>query len=231
MHARSVAALALAAVLGVASPARGQTATVSTTVEAMAVQVRERLAERWGVDAAAVVVELTPAPGRWPPEGARDVTLLGSGAEGWWVVRTDVPGDAGVRLRAGIEVAVPVAARALPRGHPLAPSDMEVGGEVRWGPPPAAAETVAEPGWQTARALARGEVLRAPAVRPPPAVRPGDPVEVVWRRGSVSATTSGTAAGAASLGGEVAVRLGGGRRLSGLVVAAGVVDVSRKGGM
>lgn len=188
--------------------------------------VRVSVADRWGVDAATVIVELGTLSGEWPPAGAREVSLVGTGAGGHWVARTDVSGDAGVRVRAGVEAEVPVAARDLPRGVELEERDLARGVEIRWGPPQGSGPG-AQPGWRTLRPVAKGEALRPPAAQPPPAVAPGDPVELVWARGGVAVRGAGVAAGAAPLGGEVAVRTRDGRRLVGVAVAPGVVDVTQ----
>jgi flagella basal body P-ring formation protein FlgA len=222
------AVTAVAVALFAAAPARGQSVPRDPAMD-MASLVSGRVAALWGVDGAAVVVELGPAGTVWPPEGARDVELVGSGSGGHWVVRSDVPGDPGVRARVGVRVDVTVAARALPRGHVLDASDLSPGREVRWGPP-GAHEVPVEPGWRTLGPVAEGAVLRAPVVQPPRVVHAGDAVVLRWRRGPVSVESAGTAAGAASVGGEVTVRTRNGDRLRGVVVAPGVVDITQGGG-
>lgn len=219
---------AVAVVTVAAVPARSQTAPRDPAVD-MASLVSRRVATLWGVDSASVVVELIPAGTAWPPEGARDVELVGSGSGGHWVVRSDVPGDPGIRARTGVRAAVMVAARALPRGHVLDASDLAAGQEVRWGPPGTHGAPT-EPGWRTLSPVAEGAALRAPAVQPPLAVHAGDAVALRWLRGAVSVESAGTAAGAAPVGGEVAVRTRNGGRLRGVVVAPGVVDITQRGG-
>lgn len=189
--------------------------------------VRPRVSALWGVPEGRVVVELA---GPWRPRAEaawRDVVLVGSGAGGQWVVRPADGSEGGVRVRAGVLTPVATAARTLPRGHELAAADLVVDEGVRWGPPDAGGTATVRVGWRTARAVAEGEPLVPPAVQPPAAVRAGEVVEVVWRRGGVALRTEGIAAGNAPVGLEVAVRAGGGRRLRGIAVAPGVVDVTQ----
>ncbi|HSW31130.1 MAG TPA: flagellar basal body P-ring formation chaperone FlgA [Longimicrobiales bacterium] len=222
-------ALVWAAIAGAAPPCPAQIATEPPADPWVAAAVARRVAERWGVDPAGVVLEWPALAGSWPPEGATDVALVGNGAGGHWVVRSDAAADPGVRVRAAVRRAVPRAARDLPQGHVLAEADVEAGQELAWGPPGAdPAPSVV--GWRTVRPLSAGEALRPPAAQPPLAVRPGEAVEVVWTRAGVSITLPGTAAGAAPVGGEVAVRTRDGRRLHGVARAPGVVDVTQGGG-
>ncbi|GJG86563.1 hypothetical protein tb265_17440 [Gemmatimonadetes bacterium T265] len=111
----------------------------------------------------------------------------------------------------------PRAARALARGEALAAADIDA----------APGDTLAPRlvGWTTRRVIAAGEVLRAPAVVPPAAVRAGDAVAVVWRQGGVALRLAGTAAADAALGARVAVRVDARRRLEGTVAAPGVVTL------
>lgn len=113
------------------------------------------------------------------------------------------------------DVATPTAARDLPRGHVLAAGDMS----------PA---TPAMVGWTTRRLITAGEPLREPAVVPPgaiAAVSPGQRVAIVWRDAQVEVRLAGIAAGAASVGSTVGVRVDARRRFEGVVIAPGVVRV------
>ena len=191
--------------------------------------VRAQVAHRWGVDPALVVLDFGAVPRDWTPADDAPVTLAGSGAGGHWVARIGA-GDhvTGVRVRAGVETQVLVAARTLERGVAVSASDMAYATEVRWGEPEAGDHPVVE-GWTTQRVVREGEPLRAPAVQPPMVVQSGQPVEVLWRRGRVGVRVPGKAAGSGPLGAEVYVRTDSGRRLRGVVVAPGVVDVTLKG--
>jgi flagella basal body P-ring formation protein FlgA len=88
---------------------------------------------------------------------------------------------------------------------------------------------VIEAGWTTKRRVRAGESLRAPLVESPRAVRPGDIVQLVVRRGSVTIALSGRAAGSAAIGERVAVRADTGRRMEGIVVEPGVVRIGPAG--
>ncbi len=123
--------------------------------------------------------------------------------------------------------AVPVAARALPRGHVLAAEDIAPAPQS---PPGSGSRSPVRGlvGWTTRRMVAAGEPLRAPAVAPPDAVRAGQPVAVVYRDAGLELRLAGTAAASAPVGQRVAVRVEHGgrtRRLEGTVVAAGVVAI------
>lgn len=225
--------LAFLAVLALPLPGVGQAAPGSAGApqvpEAVVEAVRFQVAERWAVDPAAVVLDFGSVPRGWSPASDAPVTLAGSGAGGHWVARVGGEADvAGVRVRAGVETEVLVAARTLERGRVVEPQDMAWAVEVRWGAPVADEGSVQE-GWQTQRIIQEGEPLRAPAVQPPLLVQSGQPVEVLWRRGKVGVRVPGKAAGSAPLGAEVYVRTDSGRRLRGVVVAPGVVDVTLKG--
>ncbi len=111
-------------------------------------------------------------------------------------------------------VTVFVASRTLPRGIALQESDMVRDVRViRRGAPRAPAHV----GWVTRRVVRAGEVLAGPAVVPPPAIVPGQPVQFVLERGGVTISVPGTAAVTASIGDTVVVRLGALRRATGIV--------------
>ena len=194
---------------------------------AIEAQVAAAIAERWGIDADRVRLEWSPPRGAVRvPENAR-VELVGGGARGVWLVALvgAEPGDPGIRLwvRAGIERTEAVAARPLPRDVALSEQDLEYRTTVAWGDPAADAAAGVEPGWVTRRAIGNGEVLRPPAVAPPPAVRAGETVRVVVRRGAVELTLPARALGSAAKGERVAVRTEAGRRLEGTAAGPGTV--------
>jgi flagella basal body P-ring formation protein FlgA len=225
---------ALALALGAPGPADAQGVRLAASLAGPALAapdvaepVRVRVAAHWGVDLAQVVVELGDAPTARFLASWSDVALVGTGAGGHWVARPADGQGPGIRIRAGVRTEVGVAARPLPRGHDVAPADVRQEMVVRWGPPPAAQPPAGRVGWRTLRMVAEGEALDPPAVQPPVAVEPGQVVELLWRRGGVAVRMEGTAAGRAAVGSEVVVRAGGGRRLRGVAVAPGVVDVTQ----
>ena len=108
--------------------------------------------------------------------------------------------------------AVAVAARDLPRGAVLSAGDIALrpaDGEARGG------SSAVEEGWVVRRLVREGEVLREPAVAPPPAVRAGEPVQGVVRRGAVELRVWGVALNDAPVGGIVHLRTADGRRFTG----------------
>ncbi|NJD20986.1 MAG: flagellar basal body P-ring formation protein FlgA [Gemmatimonadetes bacterium] len=224
--------LVCAAVLGLAlraGPAASQE-IAEPADSALARVAREQVATRWGVDPALVAVELDAAPGAWNC-GVAAVALEGAGSGGRWTLRAEPDGGCGslaLKVRAGVWKSVTVAARDLPRDHTVRADDLRSAAEVRWGEPDER-ETPSPEGWSTRRLVREGEPLVEPAVQPPLLVRPGQSLEVVWRRGAVSVKAAGRAAGSAALGGTVLVRTDSGRRLQGRVVGPGVVDVTNPG--
>jgi flagellar basal body P-ring formation protein FlgA len=118
---------------------------------------------------------------------------------------------------------LPVAARDLPRGIALAPSDIryETGRE----PVPPGTDRIGA-GWITRRVISAGEVLREPAVGRPQLVRAGEPVELLWKQGTIELRVRGTAMGAAAEGERVTVRIDTRRRMDGVAVAPGLVHIN-----
>ncbi|MBW3627776.1 MAG: flagellar basal body P-ring formation chaperone FlgA [Gemmatimonadetes bacterium] len=120
------------------------------------------------------------------------------------------------------ESRIAVAARSLPRGAVLQSSD------IAYRPSTGAVQSTAsraEPaaGWVTRRMISEGEPLREPAVAPPPLIKAGDAVQVVYRDGSMELRVAGRAMNAAVAGGRVTVRVDTERRFEGVATAAGLV--------
>jgi flagella basal body P-ring formation protein FlgA len=226
---RCYAELARAAVLFAAAllsfmPAR----TAAQDGMGFAARVAEAVAARWGVPAADVRVALASDRSSWPNDSA-GFRLLGTASDGRWTLA--VEGDSAVirlLVRAGIELVQPVAARDLARGETLQADDITLRPALVWGPPQKE-DARAAAGWTTRRRLTRGELLRAPAVAPPLAIRPGDEVRIVYVRDGISIALAGRAAGQAGIGERIAVRTQTGKRLEGIAEAAGVVRIASPG--
>ena len=118
-------------------------------------------------------------------------------------------------------ITVSVAARALARGDTLQAGDIAtIDTTVVWRWTTIAPDTTrALPGWVTRRHIAQGEVLRAPAVMPPPVITMGTRVTAIWQDGPLRVVVTGIATNTASIGAPVGVRIDPTRRLDG--VAAG----------
>lgn len=188
-------------------------------------RVSEAIAGRWGVDATRIRLEWATPDAL--PAAAREVRLVGSGADAGWVVSfEDAEGRVLVRhrVRAGVSLSVPVAARDLERGVTLVDADIRFDTVVRWGPPPRQQES-APLGWETRRRIRAGEALKAPAVAQPLLVRPGDDVRITFARGGLEISLAGRAAGSGALGERVAVRAATGVRLEGVITGTGTVRV------
>jgi flagella basal body P-ring formation protein FlgA len=122
---------------------------------------------------------------------------------------------------------VAVAAHALERGHVLVADDIALVAPDALGtraPLPAhRAPTLI--GWTTKRVIAPGEALREPSVAPPNAIEAGQPVTVFWRDSGIEVRLKGVAANAAATGGRVTVRVDARRRLDGIAVSPGLVQI------
>jgi flagellar basal body P-ring formation protein FlgA len=122
-------------------------------------------------------------------------------------------------------VSFTVAARALARGDTLRSEDVAVLDTVitwRWNGS-APDTTRAQAGWITRRPIAVGEVLRAPAVMPPPVITSGATVTAIWQDGPLKLVLSGVATNTATVGAPVGVRIDRSRRLDGIAIAPNTV--------
>lgn len=122
-------------------------------------------------------------------------------------------------------VSVAVATRNITRGETLQATDIAVADTIitwRWnGLTPDT--TRAQAGWVSHRAIAAGEVLRAPAVTPPPVITSGSSVKAIWQDGPLTLVMSGVATNTAALGAPVGIRIDRTRRLDGIAVAPNTV--------
>lgn len=122
-------------------------------------------------------------------------------------------------------VSVAVATRNITRGETLQSADIAVMDTVitwRWnGVTPDT--TRAQAGWVSHRAIAAGEVLRAPAVTPPPVITSGSTVKAIWQDGPLTLVMSGVATNTATIGAPVGIRIDRTRRLDGIAVAPNTV--------
>lgn len=193
------------------SPMLLATRTEQATVpRALAGRVTERIASAWRVPAASLRLEWGNRSSDVALSSGTPFQLLGRGTGGWFVVVFDPATTAAsaVRLRAGVELPVAVAARPLVAGQMLAPADLREEVRVHWGAPIATAATVQPgPGWQVRRALAAGEVVTAPTATPPPDVLAGESVRFQWREGDVEVSVVGIALHAARRGERLRARL------------------------
>ncbi len=122
-------------------------------------------------------------------------------------------------------ITVSVAARALTRGDTLQASDIaSMDTTIVWRWNSLAPDTTrALPGWVTRRNIAVGEVLRAPAVMPPPVITSGARVTAIWQDGPLRLAVTGIATNTAALGTPVGVRIDPTRRLDGIAAGPNTV--------
>lgn len=122
-------------------------------------------------------------------------------------------------------ITVSVAARALARGETLQAGDIASKDTTivwRWNSI-TPDTTRALPGWVTRRHVAAGEVLRAPAVMPPPAITSGSHVTAIWQDGPLRVAIAGVATNTAAIGAPVGVRIDPTRRLDGVAAGPNIV--------
>ena len=211
--AASLAALVVAGVLAVAHPLAAQRPSFERRVAA-------EIAARWGVSPGAVRL-------RWLAPSRADTlapdapfALLEPSPSGVWLVALGAPAMRAplLELRAGVAVERSVAARPIARGTTLSAADIRRDSVVIWSAPPAVAGVA--PGWIARRLITPGQPLRPPAVAPAPLVRAGVDADVEWSTGPVRISRRGTAATDGSLGDQVWIRLGDGRRVRGTVTGS-----------
>lgn len=199
------------------------------SAEVITQKAREAVAREWGEEADAVYVEWGSVRGGWEPPDRAEVHLLGTGSHGHWVALITDPLDPDrgtqVRLRTGVEILQPVAARGLNRGYTLTESDIRFETGIHWGSSKDVQFDVG-PGWIAQAPVRQGQVLRPPVVGRPFAVVSGQPVEIVWARRGLSIRLKGRAAGNAALGESVYVWTETGKRLRGVAQELGVVGVT-----
>lgn len=201
---------------------------------ALANRVADRIAAGWGVSGASVRLEWGKRSSAASLRPDTPFQLLGRGAGGWFVL-VFAPGTAeasAVRVRAGVEKPVAVAARPLTLGETIAAGDLREEVRVHWGAPePSGPGTAPGPGWQMRRALAAGDVVTPLAAAPPPDVRPGESVRFEWRSGEVEVSVVGIALHPARRGERVRARLEERpTRLEGTVTAPGRARLDDGGG-
>ena len=145
------------------------------------------------------------------------------------VPKGDVPKSDTVKsdaLARGLRrVTLPVATRTLQRGDTLRADDIALRDTtIVWHWNSIAPDTTRPlPGWTTRRAIAAGEVLRAPAVGAPIIIAGGATVSAIWQDGPVRVVLTGIATNSASLGAPISVRIDRTRRLDGVAVAPNTV--------
>lgn len=200
------------------SPAAGWQATVPLEGE-----VRAQVARALNRDAARIRLELgdggVEAAGLL--EDGVDSVSVRRGSGDQWILTSWSGASARARFfGVGIVEPVAVAARDLPRGHALTTEDVVWEDHVRQLSDDPAADPV---GQVAERALRAGELLVAPAVRPPLLVRGGDAVEAVFDEGAVRMSLRATALASARQGGRLPVRLENGRRFEATAIEQGLV--------
>jgi flagella basal body P-ring formation protein FlgA len=203
-------------------------ASVATPLEA------QRVAAVGAHDFADVLAELV-APGLGvSPERVRvdwagdppvaDFVRVDGAGSGRWVATLWSAGVVTRRyVRVGLERQVPVAARQLDRGEEIAHEDVRLESRVLWGAAAGDAVDLDAVGMVASRVVAEGEILAAPAVRPPLLVRGGEEVEAVLEQSGVLLRARAEALGSARRGESVYVRLTSGKRMAARAVGLGVV--------
>jgi flagella basal body P-ring formation protein FlgA len=131
--------------------------------------------------------------------------------------------------RGYVRLTLPVATRDLARGETVREGDVRlVDTLLVWRGASLPSDTTrVVTGWVTRRPVLTGELLRVPAVMPPPVVTLGTRVSAIYQDGPVRLVLSGVATNTAPLGAPVGVRVDdartGTRRLDGIAVAPNTV--------
>lgn len=185
---------------------RGET---SELPRALTQRVAVRLADLWRVPVGEVRLAWGLSSDMAAPEESAPFRVLGDGAGGWYVVVFH-PADSNavaVRLRAGVERPVMVAARPLRAGAAVAVGDLREEVRVHWGTPTGDSLALPAVGWEVRRAVRTNEVVTPPAVVAPALVVAGEPVRFEWRSGDVEVSVTGIALNSARRGEQVRARL------------------------
>lgn len=181
----------------------------SPVTRALESRVLERIADAWKVPTERLVLQWGRSSSGASPLDDASFKVMGRGEGGWFVVVFD-PADANataIRVRAGVEQPVMVAARPLRSGSRLAAGDLVEQVRVHWGLPMLDSTLTPMPGWEIRRSIASGEVVMPPAVAQPPLVVAGEPVQLEWSSGGVQVSVMGIALNSASRGEVVRARL------------------------
>jgi flagella basal body P-ring formation protein FlgA len=180
----------------------------------------EQIARRWQIAPEAVQLIWHQAQQAALAEHPSLVRILGQGADGWHAVvcETSDGEEFAVSVRAGYCDTVLVAKRDLSTGTRIAPGDLTVEEKFRWGPPKRDPRDRPQAGWEVRRPVAAGEIASWPAVVAPSLINAGEPVCLLWTRGTVKISMQGTALNAARHGESVRVRVP--RRIGPLVGVA-----------
>ncbi|HVO36466.1 MAG TPA: flagellar basal body P-ring formation chaperone FlgA [Gemmatimonadales bacterium] len=207
--------LCVVGLLAGAVPAGAQSAAAPGQVPpGLAAQVAARVAALWAV--APETVRLEWGRRVFPSTLAEStpLRLLGRGDGGWFAVVFEPPGgpQLAARVRAGVVDSVAVATRPLPAGARLTPEDIATELRLHWGRAPSGSERPGA-GWLVRRSIVAGTPLDSPVAVPPPLMRAGAPVRLLYTQGAVTVTLGGTALQDGRLGQRILVRPDG-RRLA-----------------
>ena len=126
--------------------------------------------------------------------------------------------------RGFVRLSLPIATRDFAHGDTVRAGDFALVDTTlvwRWATLPDTTRAIA--GWIARRPIAKGELLRAPAVSAPSMVSAGATVTVLYQDGPVRIALRGIATNTASLGAPVGVRIDRTRRLDGIAVAPNTV--------
>ncbi len=141
--------------------------------------------------------------------------------------RSSVQQERSAEQASTVTLRLAVALRALTRGDTLTSSDFALIDTTitwRWSMPSADSSEI-QAGWIAQRAISAGEVLRVPSVRPPTVIAGGSQVKAIFEDGPVRIVLIGTAVTSATLGAPISVRINRSRRLNGIAIAPGIVQL------
>lgn len=194
---------------------------VPATVES---QIKEMIGRRWRVPLGDVHLRWGAAPEGYEVNANAHFRLVGEGSDGWFAVIFRNPGTPGaaIRLRAGVNYRMPVAARRLFAGRVVGDEDIVFQRVTYCGPPAPGMRRVVEPGWRVMKDIDPGAQLSPPIVLPQRVITSGDTVRLQWKRGVITVALQGIAVHDAAMGERITVSLRGGRgESSGIVTGPG----------
>lgn len=209
--------------LGLLQASAGSPSDSAGADPAIEARILTRIAQEWSVPPESLHLQWSDPAGASASPHA-DIRLIGRGTDGWFTIAVDPTGPdaAALRVRAGVDDTVLVAAKPLNLGARIREGDLRKELRLRWGPPRARDEETPGIGWEIRRPLAAGDVVAWPVAIAPSVITTGQMVRMEWARGLVRISVEGAALNTARIGETVRVRVAGRRdAISGQATAPG----------
>lgn len=201
-------------------------AAVDTVPPSLVAAVSELVAARHGIAVDLVRLDWGRLPLLPAEQASVSIRLGPESRDGWFVAVIDPePGaPVSVRVRAGAQALLPVAARPIPAGTLLGEADIAWEERTAWGANGREVLAASPAGGELRRSVVAGDLLDEHSVQPATAVSAGQPVTMVWSRGGVRLERTAVALTNARIGETVRARAGD-ARLTGRAVAPGMAMI------